>query len=282
MPTRKPVRVLIACRTAARLATLFTDQRTELLEAADAQDAEVVVADASWEQATSAPLRDLVARRAIGLVGLGTVTGADVTLPSNAAGREIVTACHLLGEVVRLRRRLEQSQRQQDQAAQEARTDPLTGLPNRRAWDEQLASLAPADETATDQCVALVDLDHFKIVNDGHGHAAGDAVLRSVAHALRAGLRDQDFVARLGGDEFGIALIRLEEPEVGLVLGRVRERVWTAGNAGSLPPCSASIGYCLSSQFSGPSPAELMQAADQALSRAKSNGRNCVVAWHRE
>jgi diguanylate cyclase (GGDEF)-like protein len=279
MASRNPVRVFVACRQAARWPALFAEHRAELLEATDVQDAEIVVADASWDQPASAPLRELAAARALGLIGLGPVSGAEVTIPFAAGSREIATACRLLGEVVRLRQRLQRSQSEHDQALLEARTDPLTGLPNRRAWGELLAGLSPPDVVAADQCVAIVDLDHFKEVNDRHSHAIGDAVLRSVAHALRAGLREQDFVTRLGGDEFGIVLIRLEEPEAGLVLERVRQRVWRAGNAGSLPPCSASIGYCVSSHLPNASADALMQAADQALGRAKSEGRNRIVAW---
>ena len=99
-------------------------------------------------------------------------------------------------------------------------TDPLTGLPNRRAWDEALARRRRQTDAAA--CVAILDLDHFKRVNDAHGHAAGDAVLRATGDALRRGLRQDDFVARLGGDEFGLLLSMPNAPTAAAVLDRVR------------------------------------------------------------
>ncbi|HEY5314836.1 MAG TPA: GGDEF domain-containing protein, partial [Pirellulales bacterium] len=242
MTDRLPVRVFVASRHAARLAALFSDARSELLPATNVADADVLVADQSSSEAADLPPADPARPRSIGLIGLGPLPTADVNLPIDVTAREITLACRLLGEVVRLRRQLQQSEVEHDVAVQEARTDPLTGLPNRRAWDEQLASLLPPDGPVTDQCLAIVDLDHFKQINDQHGHATGDALLRAVAHALRSGLRDQDKVARLGGDEFGIVLLRLEDPEAKTVLERMRERVAAAGDAGSLPRCTASIG----------------------------------------
>jgi diguanylate cyclase (GGDEF)-like protein len=279
MTDRLPVRVFVTSRHAARLAALFSDARSELLQATAVADADVLVADQSSSEVADLPPSDPARPRSIGLIGLGPLAAADVNLPVDATVREITLACRLLGEVVRLRRKLQRSEVEHDEALIEARTDPLTGLPNRRAWDEQLASLAPPDGPVTDQCLAIIDLDHFKEINDQHGHATGDALLRAVAHALRSGLRDQDKVARLGGDEFGIVLLRLEDPEAKSVLERMRERVAAAGAVGSLPRCTASIGYCVSGQWTDPSPAKLVNAADRALKQAKTTGRNRVVPY---
>jgi diguanylate cyclase (GGDEF)-like protein len=271
--------VFVASRQAARLSALFSEGKSGLLPAAEREAADVVVADQSSSQAAGLSADDPAEQRSVGVVGLGPLPAADVNLPMDATIREITLACRLLGEVVRLRRQLAQTEVEYGQALEDAHTDPLTGLPNRRAWDEQLASLSSPDGPMTDHCVALIDLDHFKEINDFHGHSIGDALLRSVAHALRAGLRDQDRVARLGGDEFGIVLLRLEDPEAKIVLERVRERVAAAGVAGSLPRCTASLGYCVSSRWPAPTPAVLIDAADRALKQAKSGGRNRVVAF---
>lgn len=88
-----------------------------------------------------------------------------------------------------------------------SRTDFLTGIANRRGFDEHIQSvLSDADRHGDTGVVVLIDLDHFKEINDRHGHEAGDAVLRHVAETLRQNIRASDFVARLGGDEFAVVL----------------------------------------------------------------------------
>lgn len=281
MSHEQPVRVWIACRQAAPWPDMFVDYAAMLTPAKAVGDADVVVADqASLDAAGLAP-ELLSAQRPTGLVGLGSIAAADVSLPPNASPREVALSCQLLGEVVRLRRQLARAELQHGQAIEEARTDALTGLPNRRAWDEQLVALSQPDGPPVHVCVAVVDLDHFKQTNDHYGHGTGDSVLRAVAHAMRARLRQQDLVARLGGDEFGILSLRLEEPEAGVVFERMRERVAIAGVPGNLPACTASIGYCVSDQLSGAPSAQICEAADRAMNQAKTAGRNRVVAFRR-
>lgn len=281
MADHEPVRVFIACRGRERLAALFAQHAGELLPAESAEAAEVVVADEPLDNAQRLAAH-LAQPRPLAVVGLGSAARGDVNLPLDAPLREIAMACRLLGEVVRLRRRLEHSEQRHDEAAELARTDPLTGLPNRRAWDEKLERLWPADGPPVDCCLAIVDLDHFKQINDEHGHAVGDALLRSAGHGLRAALRDQDFVARLGGDEFGVLLFRLDERDAQVVLERVRQRLASSAVGASLPPCTASIGYCLSEQLEEPSPAIIGDQADKALRKAKQGGRNRVEAFRLE
>ena len=155
-----------------------------------------------------------------------------------------------------------------------AATDPLTGLANRRVFDAALdRMLARADE-GTAGCVAILDLDHFKQVNDRHGHESGDRVLVAVAECARATLRDGDLVARLGGEEFGILLpgadldraravcerLRLRIADLRLPVGNVAVRVTT------------SVG--LAGVSSGATREALLRAADEALYRAKAEGRD--------
>jgi GGDEF domain-containing protein len=88
-----------------------------------------------------------------------------------------------------------------------ARTDPLTGVPNRRVWeDELLRELERARRTGTGVCLAMIDLDNFKAYNDRHGHQAGDLVLKEAASAWRAEVRSTDLLARFGGEEFVLLL----------------------------------------------------------------------------
>jgi diguanylate cyclase (GGDEF)-like protein len=126
-------------------------------------------------------------------------------------------------------------------------------------------------------CLVMIDLDHFKQINDAHGHLAGDAVLRRVAGVLRETVRTVDMVARYGGEEFAVILIEIERPAAGEVAERLRRMVEVAraGFDGAELGITASFGVaCV------PDDAEdkqkLIEAADSALYRAKAAGRNRV------
>lgn len=158
-----------------------------------------------------------------------------------------------------------------------AHTDSLTGLANRLLLDARLLqSMQHARRTRGQMAVLLVDLDHFKPINDGYGHAIGDEVLRGMADRLRATVREVDTVARLGGDEFVIVLTGIGS---GADAERLAEKV--VASLGEpmrvlgLPlEIGASIGIALFS--SGDlSPAELMRHAEQAMYAAKDAGRKC-------
>ena len=113
-----------------------------------------------------------------------------------------------------------------------AATDPLTGIPNRRAFLERLAAAVDAAAWGHQTVVCLVDLDGFKAVNDAGGHAAGDAMLRSVGAALGGAVRETDTVARLGGDEFAV-LADISVAFSGEMLAeRLRDAVAAVGRAG--------------------------------------------------
>lgn len=212
-----------------------------------------------------------------------TCCPADVCLPADVSARELRLACRLLAEVVHLRRALLAQANSERRLAREALIDPLSGLPNRRAWEQQFKKcLASASSSAHSLCLAVLDLDHFKVVNDTSGHAVGDQVLRTVGRTLGQNLRPADFVARLGGDEFGL-LLPMPNPATGrTVVDRVR-RVLPAGlaNAG-LPAVTASAGLCFlgpdALATSQPCLDALFAAADAALRDAKSQGRDRTVA----
>lgn len=163
--------------------------------------------------------------------------------------------------------------------AQMALTDPLTGLFNRRHFDERLRlELRRAQREQVPVALLLCDIDHFKRVNDAHGHPAGDGVLREVAQRIASGVRDVDVVCRYGGEEFAVILPACSFEEAASVAERVRSVV---ANVPVLMDGAQNLPVTISAGISGfPSPInnalELTRSADQALYRAKSLGRNRV------
>lgn len=176
----------------------------------------------------------------------------------------------------RIRRDLERANTDLERLA---RTDPLTDLSNRRRFMEAL-------EREADRCqrylrpvsVVLLDLDNFKSVNDTHGHAAGDEVLREVAGVLHSVCRDVDLAARLGGEELALLLPETEANGARVVAERVREQIAAQPHrspAGRTFHVTASLGVATaSSSCDGEA---LLQAADEALYQAKAEGRDRVV-----
>ena len=168
--------------------------------------------------------------------------------------------------------------RLQDLLQHQATTDELTGLPNRRLFMEQAAQeLARSLRYGYDCSIAMIDLDHFKQINDVAGHAAGDQALVTMARAYQASLRETDLFARVGGDEFALLL-----PQTGPVSAReVVERLRAALAAGpgedpqAAPALTISVGIASFPGVPGELDA-LLRCADQALYCAKAAGRNCV------
>ncbi len=148
-----------------------------------------------------------------------------------------------------------------DNLADEAQTDPLTGLPNRRAWDAQVKRV---HSEGGQLVIAMIDFDHFKQFNDSYGHPAGDRLLKETAAAWRDQLRTGDLLARLGGEEFGL-LLRDCDPEIATeVTDRLRHSVsenWT---------CSAGIAVGRPGELAE----EIIARADVALYEAKAAGRD--------
>jgi diguanylate cyclase (GGDEF)-like protein len=157
-----------------------------------------------------------------------------------------------------------------------AATDPLTGLANRRSTLQLLDTLARDARLDAVPVVMLCDLDHFKRINDGWGHAMGDQVLVAVANALRASTRDADTVARWGGEEFLIVLPATRDLDALELAERLRARVealQVADRHQCPVPATLSIGIApLAANETGSS---WLKRADEALYRAKAEGRNC-------
>ena len=149
-----------------------------------------------------------------------------------------------------------------------ARTDALTGVANRRAWDDELPrELARATRSGEPLCVALLDLDHFKAYNDQHGHQAGDRLLKAAAAAWQGRLRKTDLLARYGGEEFALLL-----PDCGLASGmEIAERLRTAQPEGT---CSLGVAAWDGQEEA----AGLVARADRALYAAKEAGRDRCLA----
>jgi diguanylate cyclase (GGDEF)-like protein len=161
----------------------------------------------------------------------------------------------------------------------QASTDGLTDLANRRHFEEALASeISRAERFGGALALILADLDDFKQVNDRHGHQAGDDVLRAFADVLRNTVRDIDVAARYGGEEFAILLPQTDLEGAERLAERLRETM--AGRQLALVPdatFTVTSSFGVASFPEAPTPAELFAAADEALYRAKSAGKNCVV-----
>ncbi|AOV17497.1 hypothetical protein BJI67_10875 [Acidihalobacter aeolianus] len=153
-------------------------------------------------------------------------------------------------------------------------SDPLTGCANRRRAEELLAhEVTRAKRYGRPLSVILFDLDHFKQVNDQHGHAIGDAVLRAVTHAVREDLRTLDHLARWGGEEFLIIAPEISQPRALQFGERLRKRISVLRVGGRVQP-TASFG--VASYRIGDTVDNLVQRADRAMYLAKSLGRNRV------
>ena len=144
-----------------------------------------------------------------------------------------------------------------------ATTDPLTGVANRRALDRRLvAELARADRTGSPLCVAFIDLDGFKSVNDRRGHGAGDALLVEAARRWSTTLRPYDLLARQGGDEFVVVLPSCGTDQALGVVERLRSAV----------PEGNGLSAGVTTSHAGDDPATLLNRADAALREAKAAG----------
>jgi diguanylate cyclase (GGDEF)-like protein len=156
-----------------------------------------------------------------------------------------------------------------------ANTDGLTGLLNRRAFDEVLArELDRAEEGSGSISVIMADIDFFKRVNDMWGHPAGDEVIREVGFALRRVLRPSDRLCRFGGEEFAIVLPESSLTQAGEIAERLRAGVAALARLPGDVRITVSLGLAASSP--GEKPEQLIQRCDQALYRSKREGRNRV------
>ncbi|ULU24627.1 diguanylate cyclase [Dyella terrae] len=167
----------------------------------------------------------------------------------------------------------------------QAHQDPLTGVPNRRViWEQGERMAAQVDRQETSMAVLMIDVDHFKAINDRWGHDGGDQVLVAIAQTLQRYVRDEDLLARVGGEEFMVLIRHGDEATVGEIAERLRRAIEShpiALPSGEALNCTASIGYCLLPRGQGHW-RDIVISADQALYAAKRQGRNRVVGSRRQ
>ena len=225
------------------------------------------------------------------------LSGNTASLSANGSSNDLEDVAKLitdetqkiLSEHKLLQRRLEESGRQIDDlqrhlhaVQKESRTDGLTGIANRKKFDvvlRQQLNLARENEGAL--CLILADIDHFKKINDAHGHQMGDQVLKFVASALANAVDDKDFVARYGGEEFAVLLtdsslregVKLAE-QIRFSVGRRRLQKRKTGEP--IGPVTLSLGVAL---YQPTEPlSQFFKRADDCLYQAKQRGRNRVVS----
>ncbi len=198
-----------------------------------------------------------------------------------AALREATTARQEIEarQIGALRARVETLEARLGVVSAQALRDPLTGLHNRIAWDQRMAELALQLEHGNAAlALALIDLDHFKYINDTYGHAAGDAALSEFGEFCRQAFGDDDFVARFGGDEFVVLLtaptLEHAADHVNRLINLIRRANETRFRSGR-PPFTISVGLVQAQP--GEDAAALLERADKALYAAKHAGRDQLV-----
>jgi diguanylate cyclase (GGDEF)-like protein/PAS domain S-box-containing protein len=171
----------------------------------------------------------------------------------------------------------------QRELAHSATHDPLTGLLNRGAFERRLSEACDqARRERREHSLCFIDLDRFKPVNDRAGHAAGDALLKQVATAIRGGCRERDIIARVGGDEFALVLMDCETANAAQAADKIAKAIASLDFTwdGLRFSVGASIGITAIDQRAAPSNV-LMEEADVACYAAKDRGRNQVVVFER-
>ena len=155
--------------------------------------------------------------------------------------------------------------------------DALTECFNRRYLFDSLRSLFSESHATSSACLVMIDIDHFKKINDDFGHNAGDDALRSVAHVLRQNISDDDVLARFGGEEFCMVLYNISLKDALNVSEQARSQVESYGFGEIKLTCSIGV---TSIELGASSPTELIAQADKALFFSKANGRNQVNVYN--
>ena len=217
----------------------------------------------------------LLARNVV--VGLSEEKELDARISGPRTGREII---ELFGAINVLQRKLLERREMTAGLRRQAATDGLTGLLNRRAFDQIGEGHCDYQDFAEDVGLIIVDIDRFKSINDTYGHLAGDVVLRSVAQAIVSNIRESDLVARYGGEEFALILPNVSVEELLHVAEALRAMIGSLVidlGQGAFVRVTASFGISLGRR-GGPPWRDVVAVADEALYRAKRAGRDCVRA----
>jgi diguanylate cyclase (GGDEF)-like protein len=169
----------------------------------------------------------------------------------------------------------------------QSRSDPKTGLLNVSAWEQEAErEISRSIRTGSPVCLAMADIDHFKLVNDTHGHLAGDKVLKAVAEALAIQSRDYDRAGRFGGEEFVLLMAHTTEADGAKIAERIRARVQglavPVDDRPDSPTVNVTISIGVTAMARGQTCelTDLLAAADSALYQAKQSGRNLIAVSH--
>lgn len=190
---------------------------------------------------------------------------------------DLIAAMILLVAVARAARYAE---REMHLARRVARTDPLTGAANRAELDSTLPALLDhAQRSRQPLCVLFLDLDHFKSINDRYGHDMGDCCLVETAHWLSRHLRRHDLLARFGGEEFVAVLEGTDAGQAQTIADTLRTAIKRHCQTVNGQPVGLTLSIGIAQYLPGETPQELLRRADEALYRAKAEGRDrCMLA----
>jgi len=237
----------------------------------------------AWLHTTKIPVRD-ASGATVGLVGINYDVTAQKSaeLALRAAHAQAAAAARQLAATVeRLDLEVHERQRFEKELRRQALHDALTGLPNRALLLDRLdTAIAAATRDARSLTLLLIDLDRFKLVNDGLGHAVGDELLRTIGQRIGSCVRGGDTLARLGGDEFVLLLpAAMPDGALGALTARIAERIAEPVRlAGREVSVTCSVGYSVFPQ-DGADADTLLKRADAAMFRAKENGGNQVRCY---
>lgn len=203
---------------------------------------------------------------------------------SSATGDTLEKAKAFVRQMVERAREMAQVRSELEEYKRLATIDTITGLSNRRAFDEQLSAIYKDLSGIPDHALLVADIDHFKEFNDTYGHQVGDRVLSAVAGVMKSALSAEAFVARTGGEEFAIILGGTTlDIATGIAdrIGLVIEKTSLKDHSGGLDcgRITITFGLCMASDAAGPE--DLYANADMALYAAKNNGRNQIRAFDR-
>ncbi|WP_312943907.1 GGDEF domain-containing protein [Agrobacterium sp.] len=225
-------------------------------------------------------LVETVARISNKNITSNNIVGSVIKVLQDATGNTAAHGEKTAQSVSRHSEEMNQVRQELDEYKRIANTDSLTRLSNRRAFDEKLSSLFDSSIGLHLTSLVLLDIDHFKRINDTYGHPVGDKILATVGNLIRSNVRKDVFVARTGGEEFAIILEGNNVDEVMTICERIRLSLENTPFRNSRSgtdygPVNISIGYAMGSQSSGPG--ELYAQSDTALYHAKETGRNRSV-----
>ncbi|MFM9961673.1 MAG: diguanylate cyclase [Planctomycetaceae bacterium] len=208
---------------------------------------------------------------------LGRVHEPDPKAVLRAVKQLFEANLHLHGELTSAQEQIDYKQQQIESYMAEARTDKLTGIPNRRAFDEHIYRLFSAKSTRRGSfCLLLADVDHFKLFNDYHGHQVGDEMLLRVATTIKKSLRSKDIVCRYGGEEFAILLPRTKLADALRIAERARAAVQALVSPIAEAELQVTISIGVVELLRSEEIPEFIKRGDEALYAAKLAGRNCV------